>query len=133
LDQRIVTLIECDARLPEGSAAVAFNVAVPVVRFGTFHTHDQGDVVSVHTVTPFTEKTTFATRTLSDADAAIVTLDPRRTVAPLLGDVIRTVGAIVSPGGGASAVTVADDALAVCVASPGNDAVIELMPALDGV
>ena len=112
---------------------MAVNGTVPVIDFGTLHAHDHGDVVSVHRVTPFTEKTTFATRTLSDADAAIVTLDPRRTLAPLLGDVILTVGASVSPGGGASAVTVADDALAVWVASPANDAVIDAVPALDGV
>ena len=91
--------------------------------FVTRHEHDHDGLVSVQSVVLFTEKTTRVTPTLSDALAVIVTVVPRRATEPFAGDVIDTVGAVVSPAGGDCADTVAVPVLELCLASPPNDAV----------
>lgn len=54
--------------------------------------------MSVQTVTPFTRKSTLVTPTLSDAVAAIATVDLRATDVEV-GAVKETIGRIVSGGG----------------------------------
>jgi hypothetical protein len=123
----------CDAVFPAASIAVAAIVGRPLAVFGTVQVHDQGDVVSVHTVTLFTVKTTRATAMLSLAVAAIETLVFLRTVAPSAGDVILTVGATESPGGGGGGsctVTEVAPPLPSCAASPAYEAAIGCIPAV---
>jgi hypothetical protein len=59
-----------------------------------------GDVVSVQAKLPFTENSTFAIPTLSEALAAMDTVEFLGTVAPSAGLVMLTVGGTVSAGPG---------------------------------
>ena len=65
---------------------------------GTFHEQAYGAVVSVHLREPSTKNSTFVTPTLSEAAAVIFILDFLCTLLPLRGNVIDTVGGVVSEG-----------------------------------
>src|SRR6266852_816026 len=89
-----VTEIEALALLLAASFAVAVMVWAPLAAVVLFHEQVYGDVVAVHFVAPSTANVTEATPTLSLADAWIVIVPD--TVAPLAGEVMLTVGGVVS-------------------------------------
>ena len=63
---------------------------------GTLHEHEYGAVESVHIRDVPTENCTLFTPTLSEAEAFIVVVLPLVTVLPFAGEVIATVGGVVS-------------------------------------
>src|SRR4051812_25369217 len=89
------------AELPARSLATAVTVCVLFATVVVFHTAVYGAAVSVASVLPSTLNVTLVTPTLSEAFADNAT-DAPDTVAPLLGAVTPTVGAVVSaePVGG---------------------------------
>src|SRR6266404_4851079 len=63
---------------------------------GTLQLQVYGEVVSVQMSVPLTRNLTCVTPTLSDALAAIVTVLPLFTFAPFKGEVIATIGGMIS-------------------------------------
>src|SRR5882672_308187 len=92
--------------LPAASRAMAVMVCDPSVAVAVFHETEYGGVVaSALPLTPLSKRNcTPTTPTLSAASA--VTLIVSWTVAPEAGDVMLTVGGVVSAGGGALLATV---------------------------
>ena len=82
--------------LPAASNATAVSDTAPFAIDVEFHENWNGEAVSVATNTPFTRRSTRVTPTLSDA--LIVTARRPDTVPPA-GDVIKTVGGVVSAVG----------------------------------
>jgi hypothetical protein len=81
---------------PAASKAVAVSVYVTFACFGTAQAHAYGAVVSVHFSVPLTRNSTRTTPRSSVAVAAIVVVLDLVTVDPVVGDVIVTVGLVVS-------------------------------------
>ena len=81
---------------PAASKAVAVRVYVTFACFGTAHAHVYGATVSVHFSVPLTRNSTRTTPRSSVAFAAIVVVLDLVTVDPFVGDVIVTVGLVVS-------------------------------------
>ena len=101
--------------LPAASRAIAVMVCEPLLAVVVFQETEYGALVSsAPKFVPSILNCTPATPTLSEALAVIVTV--AGTVAPLLGEVMLTVGGVVSAGGGGGAlftvtVTVAEGVL----------------------
>src|SRR5437867_2894570 len=91
-----VTVTATDVvRLPAASRATAVSVCEPLVAVVVFHETAYGTVVSsAPRLAPSSLNWTPTTPTLSDAFAVTVTVD--LTVAPFTGDVMLTVGGVVS-------------------------------------
>jgi hypothetical protein len=81
---------------PAASNAVAVRVYVTFACFGTAQAHVYGAVVSVHFSVPLTRNSTRTTPRSSVAVAAIVVVLDLVTTDPFAGDVIVTVGRVVS-------------------------------------
>src|SRR5262245_38591989 len=101
-----VTLTAAEVRvLPAASGAMAVSVCVPLALPAVLHETEYGALVSsAPRFLPSTRKRTPATPTLSEALA--VTVMVPETVAPFPGDVIDTLGGVVSGGGALFTVTV---------------------------
>src|SRR5260221_10449981 len=91
-----VTLTTDDVvRLPAASRATAVNVCVPFPTVVVFHDTEYGELVSsTPRLLPSTRNCTPATPTLSDAVALTVVVPD--TVAPFAGELMLTLGAVVS-------------------------------------
>jgi hypothetical protein len=113
--QRDFTETDDDALLPAASNAVAVKVYVTFACLGTAQPHAYGAVVSVHFNTPLTRNSTRTTPRSSVAVAVIVIVFAFVTVEPFAGDVIVTVGRVVS---GTVAVIVVLPELPAWAASP---------------
>jgi hypothetical protein len=103
-----VTLTDAEvAVLPAASRATALRVWVPTEAVAVFHATEYGAVVSsAPRLAPSSRNWTPATPTLSEALAETVIVP--ETVAPALGEVMLTVGAVVSGGAPFETVTEED-------------------------
>src|SRR5258708_5917981 len=91
--------------LPAASRAIAVRVCEPLLAVAVFHETEYGAaVLSAPRLAPSSRNCTPATPTLSEALAVTVTVAD--TVWPLLGEVMLTVGGVVSEGGPLATVTV---------------------------
>ena len=97
-----VTGAEGSLRLPAASRATAVKVCEPLAAAVVFHEVEYGAVVlSAPRLVPSSRNCTPATPTSSEALAVTDTVP--NTVWPLLGEVMLTVGGVVSGGGGGGA------------------------------
>src|SRR5205809_7047992 len=95
-----VTGAETGLTLPAASRATVVRVCEPLLAAAVFHEIEYGAaVLSAPRLAPSSRNCTPATPTLSEALAVTVTVPD--TVWPLLGEVMLTVGGVVSGGGGA--------------------------------
>src|SRR5258708_38994219 len=91
--------------LPAASRAIAVRVCEPLLAAAVFHETEYGAaVLSAPRLAPSSRNCTPATPTLSEALAVTVTVPD--TVWPLLGEVMLTVGGVVSEGEPLATVTV---------------------------
>jgi hypothetical protein len=91
--------------LPAASRALAVRECEPLATVVVFHEVEYGEVVSsAPSAEPSTKNCTPATPTLSEAEALTVVVP--ETVAPEAGEVMLTVGGVVSGGGAFDTVTV---------------------------
>ena len=90
----VTVTVGADVLFPAVSYAIALSTKLPLILLSVFHTTEYGAVVSDTISVVPTYISTFATPTLSEALAKIVTLP--LSVEPAVGDVIDTVGAVMS-------------------------------------